>query len=181
MKLNKPFCLWLTGLPSAGKTTTARAVKTALKEQGINIIHLDGDVVRKGLNEDLKFSAEDRAENLRRITHVSEIIVSAGVPVITSFISPYKAARDRAREIIPNFIEVHVSTPLNICKERDVKGLYEKAARGEIQNMTGTGEDKDSRYEAPENPEITLQTSEINIEDNVGRIIDYLEDADFIF
>jgi adenylyl-sulfate kinase len=181
MKLNKPFCLWLTGLPSAGKTTTARALKQALLDAGINAIHLDGDVVRKGLNEDLKFSAQDRAENLRRITHVSEIIVSAGVPVITSFISPYKQARDKAREIIPNFIEVYVSTPLSVCKERDVKGLYEKAAKGEIQNMTGTGEDKDSRYEAPENPEILLQTEEIDIEDNVRKIISYLEAADFIF
>lgn len=176
MKLNKSFNLWFTGLPSSGKTTTGIALREELKKHGITAVLLDGDVVRKGLTSDLGFSKEDREENNRRIIHVGEILVSAGVPVITTFISPYKSARDFARETIPNFIEVYVDTSIDECIKRDVKGLYAKAQSGEIKNMTGI----DDPYEAPENPELVLGTKDRTVEENVERLIEYLREEKFV-
>jgi len=176
MKVKNAFCMWFTGLPSAGKTTTAAALRKRLYDAGLTAIHLDGDVVRKGLNSDLGLSKEDRDENNRRIIHVSEIIVSGGVPVLSSFISPYKKIRDFAKEIIPNYIEVFVSTPVEVCIERDVKGLYAKAQKGEIKGMTGL----DAPYEEPEDPEIVLDTTHNSLKENIDDVVKYLLENDYI-
>ncbi|KXK25833.1 MAG: putative adenylyl-sulfate kinase [candidate division WS6 bacterium OLB20] len=168
--------MWFTGLPSSGKTTTAAALRQRLYDEGVTVIHLDGDVVRKGLNSDLGLSEKDREENNRRIIHVSEIVVSGGVPVLSSFISPFKKTRDFAKEIIPNYIEVYVSTPVEVCMERDVKGLYAKAKKGEITGMTGL----DAPYEVPESPEIVLETTEHSLKDNIDSIVRYLTENDYL-
>jgi adenylyl-sulfate kinase len=175
LKLNKAFCVWLTGLPSSGKTTTALALAEQFKKAGVPVVHLDGDIVRKGLNSDLGLSEADREENNRRVIHVAEIIVKSGIPVISSFISPYLRTRQFARETIPNYIEVFVNTPVEICIERDVKGLYKKALAGEIKEMTGV----DSPYEKPEDHELELTTTDEKVEDNIQRIIKYLEDNQY--
>lgn len=174
--LNKSFNLWFTGLPSSGKTTTALELKKIFDNSNFQLVHLDGDVVRKGLSSDLMFSKEDREENIRRIMHVSEIIVSSGIPVLTTFISPHTEVRQNARELIPNYIEVYVSTPLNECINRDVKGLYKKAQAGEIKNMTGL----DSVYEAPEEAEIILETVTNSVEDNMEILLNYLIEGGYI-
>ena len=176
MNVEKSFNLWFTGLPSSGKTTTAKALHDVLLKEGIVTVHLDGDVVRDGLNQDLGFSEEDRKENNRRIIHVGEIIVSAGVPVLTTFISPYRETRAMAREVIPNFIEVYVATTLEECEKRDVKGLYAKARAGEIKGMTGI----DDPYEAPENPEITLETQDVELQENVDKLLAYLKENGYL-
>lgn len=176
VKLEKAFCMWFTGLPCSGKTTTAVALKAEFEKQGIKLVHLDGDVVRKGLNSDLGLSPEDRDENNRRIIHVSEIVVKSNVPVFNSFIAPYKAIRDTAKEVIPNYIEVFVDTPIEECIKRDVKGLYAKAKAGEIKGMTGI----DAPYEAPEDPEVVLETVDHTIEENVEILIDYLKEEGYL-
>ena len=170
MKLKKVFCIWFTGLPSSGKTTTALELLTYLKRKGIQAVHLDGDIVRKGLNSDLGLSEADREENNRRVIHVAEIVVKSGIPVISSFISPYKRTRKFARQTIPGYIEVFVDTPLEICIERDVKGLYAKALKGEIKDMTGI----DSPYEKPRGHEILLETTKNDLKQNVSLISKFL-------
>jgi adenylylsulfate kinase len=176
MKLENAFCVWFTGLPSSGKTTTAIALNEELRKYGIIGIHLDGDIVRKGLNSDLGLSAEDRAENNRRTIHVAEIAVKAGVPVYSSFISPYKHTRDFARGVIPDYIEVFVDTSIDECMVRDVKGLYAKAKAGEIKGMTGV----DDPYERPENPEMVLDTINKGLAENVERVISYLVEKGYL-
>lgn len=168
--------MWFTGLPSSGKTTTAAALKKRLIDEGVIAIHLDGDVVRKGLNSDLGLSEKDRDENNRRVIHVSEIIVNGGVPVLSSFISPYEKIRKYARGIIPNYLEVYISTPVEVCIERDVKGLYAKAKAGEIKNMTGI----DDPYEEPENPDLTVDTVNNDLDTNIEKIMNYLEKEGYI-
>lgn len=175
-KVKKSFNLWLTGFPCSGKTTTAVALKEMFDEMQIPIVHLDGDVVRKGLCSDLGFGKEDREENNRRIIHISEIIVSSGIPVITTFISPYKTTREFARTVIPNFILVFIDTPLEVCMQRDVKGMYKKAQAGEIKNFTGV----DDIYEKPEDPELVIPTEGHTVEENLEMIIKYLLENDYL-
>ena len=167
--------IWLTGLPSSGKSTIAFSLEHALVEQGRLTYVLDGDNIRHGLNQNLGFSAEDRDENIRRIGEVTKLFADAGLISITSFISPYRADRNRARKLhegagIP-FIEVFVDTPLEDCEKRDPKGLYKKARTGEIPNFTGISDP----YEAPEGPELVLKTAEMKLEACVAKLADYLQ------
>ena len=156
-KLQEPVCLWLTGLPAAGKSTIANALEKRLFAAGHHTYMLDGDDIRLGLNKDLGFSEADRIENIRRVSEVSRLLVDAGLIVIVSFISPYRAQRDRARSLFEpgEFLEIFVDTPLRECERRDPKGLYAKARRGELKNFTGI----DSPYEPPVSPEVHLQTT----------------------
>lgn len=165
-------CLWLTGLSGAGKTTIAQRLVEkleALGEPQCNVEHLDGDIVRQTFCKDLGFSKEDRDENIKRISYVAAYL-SASRVVICTFISPYRKARAKARNLCKNFIEVHVDCPLETCEERDVKGLYAKARAGEIKGFTGI----DDPYEAPENPELHLRTDKRTLDECVDEIIKYL-------
>ena len=150
--------IWFTGLSGSGKSTLANALEQALHQQGKHTYILDGDNIRSGLCSDLGFSDADRVENIRRIAEVARLMMDAGLIVMTAFISPFRAERDMARELIgaDNFIEVYVNTPLAVCETRDPKGLYKKARAGLISNMTGIN----SAYEAPEAPELTIDTSQ---------------------
>ena len=169
----KPKTLWFTGLSGAGKSTLANAVEKALSLKGKHTMLLDGDNIRMGLNHNLGFTEKDRIENIRRISEVSKLMNDAGLIVLTAFISPYRSDRRRARDIVgtDDFIEIYVSTPLEECERRDVKGLYQKARAGEIPNFTGIN----SPYEAPENPEITIDTSKYSLEDATEIVLNALE------
>lgn len=175
---HKSAVLWFTGLSGSGKSTIAVEVEKQLFDRHINSYVLDGDNIRFGLNSNLGFSAEDRAENIRRIGEVSKLFADAGLFTLTAFISPYRADRDKVREILGDgeFIEVFVDTPLEVCEKRDVKHLYEKARRGEIKGFTGI----DAPYEAPEEPELTIDTSAQSLEASAKQIIDYLASHDYI-
>jgi adenylylsulfate kinase len=148
------FCLWLTGLPSAGKTTIGTIIQKQLHDQGYRVELLDGDEIRRGLSSDLGFDRAAREAHARRVTFVAKVLARNGVIPIVTLISPYRASRAAARAEIGRFIEVYVSTPTAVCEERDVKGLYKKARAGLIKDMTGV----DDPYEAPESPEILVQT-----------------------
>lgn len=172
----KGFTLWMTGLSGAGKTTIAKIVEARLKERGLKIERLDGDVVRQSLTRDLGFSKEDRDKNIERVTFVAKLLSRNGVGVIASFISPYQAVRDNVRQETTNFIEVFVHAPLEVCAERDVKGMYAKAFAGEIENFTGVSDP----YEPPANPEITVHTHEETPEESAQKLIAYLEEHGYI-
>ncbi len=175
-KLNAAGCtVWMTGLSGSGKSTIASALEHALVGRGVFAYRLDGDNVRHGLNANLGFSAADREENIRRLGEVAKLFADAGVVVITSFISPYRADRDRVRRLhdeagLP-FLEVFVDTPIEVCESRDPKGLYKKARAGQITGFTGI----DDPYEPPESPEVTLPTAELSIEQSVGRCLAAIE------
>ncbi|NQT34745.1 adenylyl-sulfate kinase [bacterium] len=170
----KGFTIWMTGLPSSGKSTTAFTLEHELMKKGHLAYVLDGDNIRYGLNKNLGFSAEDREENIRRIGEVTRLFADAGVVTITSFISPYRKDRDLARKIHDEtgliFIEIFVDTPVEICEERDPKGLYKKARKGEIKGFTGV----DDPYESPDNPELVLKTESRSPEQVAGEIFEYL-------
>lgn len=166
-----PALLWFTGLSGSGKSTLANAVDAALHARGIHTYVLDGDNVRHGLNNDLTFSAEDRVENIRRISEVSKLFVDAGLVVMTAFISPYREDRARARSIVgERFIEVHVDADVAVCEARDPKGLYKKARAGEISDFTGIS----APYEAPEHPELRIDTATMSLEACVATVVAYL-------
>ncbi len=170
-------CIWFTGFSGSGKSTTAEVLIALLPEHGRQVTLLDGDVVRTHLSKGLGFSKEDRDTNIRRIGFVASEIVRHGGTVICAAVSPYRATRNEVRSLMPDhFVEVFVDTPLEVCEDRDTKGMYAKARRGEIQGFTGV----DDPYEAPENPEIVLDTVEGQPEENASRIIDYLKDKDFL-
>tara|TARA_B100000029_G_scaffold488379_2_gene544878 strand:- start:11505 stop:12191 length:687 start_codon:yes stop_codon:yes gene_type:complete len=173
-KAQKPCILWFTGFSGSGKSTIANAVEHRLAELKQHTYLLDGDNVRHGLNKDLGFTDEDRIENIRRIGEMSKLFVDAGLIVVTAFISPFKAERQLVRDLVDKgeFFEVFMSTPLETCEERDPKGLYKKAREGKIKNFTGI----DSEYEPPENPEVTLDTSTMTVEECVDRVISHLKD-----
>ncbi|WP_299363737.1 adenylyl-sulfate kinase [Winogradskyella sp.] len=166
------FLLWFTGLSGSGKSTIANVVEQQLHKMDIKTYTLDGDNIRKGINNDLSFSPEDRTENIRRIAEVSNLMIDAGLVVLAAFVSPYKKDRDNIRTIVKdvNFVEIYVNTSLEECERRDVKGLYKKARAGEIKNMTGIS----APYEAPKNPHIEIKTETESVEDAVARIIDYI-------
>ena len=172
IKQQQPCCIWFTGLSGSGKSTIANLLEKRLVAEGRHTYLLDGDNVRHGLNRDLGFTEADRVENIRRIGEVARLMVDAGLIVLVSFISPYRAERRMARELFAEgeFIEVFVDTPLAECERRDPKGLYAKARRGELQNFTGI----DSSYEAPENPEVLLHSSELAPEMSMEQILEKL-------
>ncbi len=175
-KLNrhKAACLWFTGLSGSGKSTLANEVEKILYDKKIHTYLLDGDNVRHGLNKDLGFSAEDRKENIRRIGEVAKLFTDAGMIVLTAFISPYRSDRDFVRNLFDNkeFIEIFVKCDLDTCEERDPKGLYEKARKGEIDNFTGIS----APYEEPLNPELIINNGAgSDLRKNAEEIIHYLE------
>ena len=164
--------LWFTGLSGSGKSTVAIALERELHSRGLLCRILDGDNIRSGINNNLGFSAEDRVENIRRIAEVGRLFVDTGIITIAAFIGPNNQLREMAAEIIgkDDFVEVFVSTPLEECEKRDVKGLYAKARRGEIKNFTGIS----APFEAPEHPDITLDTSKLPVEESVKILLDYV-------
>lgn len=175
---HKSCVLWLTGLSGAGKSTLAVEVEKELYKHQLLSYVLDGDNVRHGLNSDLGFSAEDRKENIRRIGEVSKLFVDAGLFVVTAFISPFREDRSRVRELFKysEFIEVYVKCSLEECEKRDVKGLYKKARKGEINDFTGIS----SPYEPPIAPEVEVDTSKQAIEESVDKVISYLINNNYI-
>ena len=168
------FVLWFTGLSGSGKSTLANAVEKKLFNQGIQTYTLDGDNIRQGINKGLGFSAEDRKENLRRIAEVAKLFVDAGQICFSAFISPMRKDREMIASIVGenDFFEVFVDTPLEVCEERDVKGLYKKARAGEIANFTGIS----APYEAPNNPDLHIKTANESIEDSAMKIIAFINE-----
>jgi len=164
--------IWFTGLSGAGKTTIAQHLERALYDRGYLTQILDGDNIRSGINNNLTFTEADRLENIRRIAEVSKLLINSGVITINSFISPTHEIRAMAKQIIgeENFIEVFVNTPIEVCEERDVKGLYEKARKGEIKNFTGI----DSPFDAPEHPDVELHTHLHTIEESVAQCLELI-------
>ncbi|MFS0785623.1 adenylyl-sulfate kinase [Shouchella sp. 1P09AA] len=175
---HKSCLLWFTGLSGSGKSTLANALDQVLYNNGLNSYVLDGDNVRQGLNQDLGFTDEDRIENIRRIGEVSKLFVDAGTIVSTAFISPFQADRERVRERFADheFIEVYVRCNLEECEKRDVKGLYKKARAGEIPHFTGIS----SPYEAPEQPDLTVDTAEESVEQSLEKLVNYLKDKQIV-
>jgi adenylylsulfate kinase len=170
---HKARTVWLTGLSGSGKSTIAVDLEKRLCERGVRTYILDGDNVRHGLNKNLGFSPEDRTENIRRIGEVAKLFTDAGVVALTAFISPYRADRDQVRKIMADgdFVEVHVDCPVEVCEQRDVKGLYKKARAGEIKEFTGIS----APYEAPEKPELVIRTAGQSVEESSKQILAYLE------
>ncbi len=166
------FLIWFTGLSGSGKSTIANIVEQELWKKGIKTYTLDGDNVRKGLNKDLSFSPLDRAENIRRIAEVSNLMIDAGIVVLAAFVSPYKKDRENIKNIVKetNFVEVYVNTSIQECERRDVKGLYKKARAGEIKNFTGIS----APYEVPVHPDVEVNTEDLSIDESVKKIIKYI-------
>jgi adenylyl-sulfate kinase len=164
----QPLVIWFTGLSGSGKSTISDALEDMLIAKGFSTYNLDGDNTRLGLCKELGFSLEDRTENIRRIAEVANLMLDAGLIVLASFISPLKSQRDLVRGILgeKNFVEIYVSTPLKVCEKRDVKGLYKKARSGGIKEFTGVS----SIYECPENPYITIDTTDLSVESIVNVI-----------
>ncbi len=175
--------LWFTGLSASGKSTIASALEQVLVQRGIHCYRLDGDNIRHGLNKNLGFSADDRAENIRRIGEVAKLFADSGCVALTSFISPYRRDRDLAREMhekdkaggIP-FLEVYVDTPIDVCEQRDPKGLYKKARAGELKGFTGI----DDPYEAPLKPELVLRPATMSVEESVRACLSLLSTCSII-
>jgi len=173
IKGHKPLLLWFTGLSGSGKSTIANAVEKVLVSKHVHTYTLDGDNVRKGLNTNLSFSPEDRTENIRRIAEVANLMIDAGLVVLAAFVSPYKKDREDIQNIVgaSNYVEIFINTPLSACEERDVKGLYAKARKGEIANFTGIS----APYEAPQNPAIEIDTTDVSVADAVAIILKHIE------
>ena len=174
---DKGFTLWFTGLSGAGKTTISKIVEDQLRERGSHVEVLDGDVVRENLSKGLGFSKEDRDTNIRRIAFVADLLSRNGVPVITAAISPYREIRDEAREVMGDrFIEVFVKASVEVCAERDVKGLYEKAFKGEIKEFTGVSDP----YEEPVDPELVVDTEQHEPEESAALVVAKLEELGLV-
>jgi adenylylsulfate kinase len=177
-KSQRPLVIWFTGLSASGKSTIAGALEQILTAQGYHTYLLDGDNVRHGLCHDLSFSDADRQENIRRVGEVAKLMADAGLIVLAAFISPFRADRRLAREILPEgqFIEVFVDAPLDVCRERDPKGLYAKADRGEIKQFTGI----DSPYEVPEKPEVHIHAEQLSVAQAVNQLLAYLHETEVL-
>ncbi|MPZ48279.1 MAG: adenylyl-sulfate kinase [Dehalococcoidia bacterium] len=173
---DRGFTIWFTGLSGAGKSTLAQALEPVLRQRGHNVEILDGDVIRTNLSKGLGFSKEDRDTNILRIGFVAHLLSRNGVAVITAAISPYREIRDQNRELIGDFIEVYARCSIEALTRRDVKGLYEKAIRGEIQNFTGISDP----YEEPLNPEVTVDTETETVEESLGKILSCLEEKGYL-
>jgi adenylylsulfate kinase len=167
------FLIWFTGLSGSGKSTIANVVEQELYKLGVKTYTLDGDNIRKGINNDLTFAPEDRTENIRRIAEIGSLMVDAGLVVLAAFVSPYEKDRQNIKNIVKdvNFIEIYINTSIEECERRDVKGLYKKARAGEIKNMTGIS----APYEDPENPDIEIKTEEKTVEEAVHEIMNYIK------
>lgn len=170
---HRAFVLWFTGLSGSGKSTIASAVEHELFKMGMNTYSLDGDNIRSGINKGLGFSKEDRTENLRRIAEVARLFIDAGTITLAAFISPTQKDRTMVKEIVgrENFYEIFIDTPLEICEQRDPKGLYKKARAGEIKDFTGI----DAHYEPPQNPDLHIQTDGNSLESCVKKVITFVE------
>jgi adenylyl-sulfate kinase len=164
--------IWFTGLSGSGKSTLAVQLEAQLSDLGFKTYLLDGDNIRAGLNKDLSFTDEGRIENIRRIGEVAKLLLDAGVVVLSAFISPFQADRQQVKEIVgaKNYVEVFVDAPLEVCEQRDVKGLYKKARAGEVKNFTGI----DSPYEAPVNADVVLPTGELNVEESIAKLMNFV-------
>lgn len=175
---HKSTVLWFTGLSGSGKSTVSVALEKRLHGLAVHTYRLDGDNVRHGLNNNLKFSPEDRTENIRRVGEVAKLMVDAGLITLTAFISPYKEDREKVRELLDEdeFIEVYMKASVETCEKRDPKGLYKKARAGEIKGFTGI----DAPYEEPENAELTIETDKQTVEEAVDRIINYLKEKRYL-
>ncbi|MDK9692990.1 MAG: adenylyl-sulfate kinase [Sulfurimonas sp.] len=178
LKAQKPCVLWFTGLSGSGKSTIANAVESKLLELKKHTYLLDGDNIRMGLNKGLGFSDEERVENIRRIGEVAKLFVDSGSIVLSAFISPFISDRVQVRGLVQSdeFIEIFIDAPLEVCEERDPKGLYKKARKGEIANFTGIS----SPYEAPENAEIVIKNSGISVGDAADMVIKYLQEKGYL-
>lgn len=170
------FTIWFTGLSGAGKSTLSEAIEQRLKAQGRNVEVLDGDIVRTHLSKGLGFSREDRDTNIKRIAFVCGLLTRNGVVCISAAISPYREAREWARKEIGNFVEVYVKCPLDVCRQRDVKGLYKLVDEGKITNFTGV----DDPYEEPEHPELVINTDQETVEESIRRIFAKLEQLGYL-
>ena len=176
-KNQKGVVLWFTGLSASGKTSIANALETLLTKNNNHSYILDGDVFRKGLSSDLSFDKKSREENLRRIRHVAEMFCDAGVVTLVTFISPFQSDRKKARDLLNDrYVEIYVDVSLETAEQRDPKGLYKKARRGEIKNFTGI----DSPYEKPKNPELVLDSTNKDILDCAVQVFQYLQKENFI-
>jgi adenylylsulfate kinase len=175
-KDQKGVTLWFTGLPCSGKSAIADVVAEKLRAQGLRAERLDGDIVRQDLTRDLGFSKADRDENIRRVTFVARLLARNGVAVLVSFISPYREMRDRARQQIQNFAEIYVKCPVEVCAKRDVKGMYQKAMRGEIKEFTGVNDP----YEEPLRPELVLETDKETLEQSVEKMMAKIKELGYL-
>ena len=176
MSSQKGFTLWFTGLSGSGKTTLAKALEPVLRERGLKVERLDGDIVRQSLTRDLGFSKEDRDQNIERVTFVAKLLTRNDVAVLCSFISPYVARRDKSRAEIGRFVECYIECSLDTLIERDIKGLYKKALAGEIENFTGVSDP----YEPPPNPEIAVNSGTQTVEESLAIILKRLEELGYL-
>ena len=169
---HKSFLIWFTGLSGSGKSTLANLIEVELHKKGLSTYILDGDNIRRGINKNLSFTSKDRSENIRRVGEISNLMIDAGVITLAAFISPYIKDRQNVMQIVghENFIEIYVNTSIKECERRDVKGLYEKARKGEIKDMTGIS----APYEAPVNPDLEIVTDGQSIEQSVNQLLEFL-------
>ena len=172
LQQQRAVLIWFTGFSGSGKSTLAVQLEAQLHTKGFKTYLLDGDNIRSGLNKDLSFSDNDRVENIRRIAEVSNLMLDAGTIVLSAFISPFRIDREHVKQIVgvESYIEVFVDTPLEICEQRDVKGLYKKARAGEVKNFTGI----DSPYERPENPDVVIPTHQMSVDDSLNLLLDFV-------